>query len=159
MFQQEKCLSNIIICQAPPPRAHLQLALKQPLVTTGCHSGPRATVPMPERGRGRRWVLPAPTHPSCNSGLSLSPGVQPSIMQWNNLNLLLTIYFFLPLPGESLQMCRKLSFPGYIPKCSYAISLRTSPHCPIQKFNCFLKEKEKCAHENYHKKSLISNQI
>lgn len=51
-------------------------------------------------------------------------------------------YFFLPLPGERLQVCRKLSFPGCVPKCSYAISLRISPRCPIQKFYYFLRNKK-----------------
>lgn len=146
----------------PPPHVHVlygsSAAMKNNLVTTSCHRGPRATMLMPisERGRGKRWALLTPfsstLHQWCvffsQNSIQCDVMKQPECSLYN--------IFVLTFTGESPQMCRNWSFPGYIPKCSYAISLRISPHCPVQKFYYFLEEKKKNMHMKIiTRKSLI----
>jgi hypothetical protein len=104
---------------------------------------------MPAKGRSKRWVLPAPHSPVLTVRVvCFHLKAKPAQDVIKELESTYDNGFFaLPLPGECLQVCRKLSFPRYVPKCSYAIFLRVSPRCSIQVFYYFLKEK-KYAHEN-----------
>ena len=103
---------------------------------------------------GERWKLDSPGSPPTPIHPASVICVTPKLTHCDVTKLFDSTFhhvFFSYLYLENLcQMCRKLSFAGYIPKCFYAVSPRVSPHGPIQRCYRFLWERKK----NVHKKMI-----
>ena len=110
---------------------------------------------------GESWELDSPGSPPTPIHPASVLCVTPKLTHCDVTKLFDSTFhhiFFSYLYLENLcQMCRKLSFAGYIPKCFYAVSPRVSPHGPIQRCYRFLRERKK---KNVHKKMItIKSQI